>query len=124
MNSTNTQLSLNSGNKRRSLERGTDEGFESTGELRLAAKELIVEADDADVLLTGTLLRLHEAGCTVDADNQAARDLWVESATVAGLLDAQYPLNPCDNLVAGGLDGSGALNQRVWECNVQSECLR
>lgn len=47
-----------------------------------------MEADDADVLLSGALLRLDEAGGAVDADNQAARDLGVEGTAVARLFNA------------------------------------
>jgi deoxyribose-phosphate aldolase len=44
-----------------------------------------VEADDSHVLLSSTLLGLDETGGAVNADNQAARDLGIESTTVTSL---------------------------------------
>jgi hypothetical protein len=76
--------------------------LKGASELDLAAGELVVQTDDADVLLTGTLLGLDEPGGTVDAvlvsmirmkgvwvvlpDDQAAGDLGVEGTAVTGLL--------------------------------------
>ena len=81
------QLTLNGGDEWRSLEEGTGQGLEGASELRLAAGKLVVESDDADILLTSTLLRLDKAGCAVDTDDQAAGNFWVEGAAVAGLLN-------------------------------------
>lgn len=58
-----------------------------------------MEADDADVFLAGTLLGLDEASGAVDADDQAAGDFGIESAAVAGLVDAEDALDPGDDFV-------------------------
>jgi hypothetical protein len=47
-----------------------------------------VQANDADILLSGSLLGLDETGGAVNADNEAAGDLGVESAAVTSLLDS------------------------------------
>lgn len=49
--------------------------------------------------LTGTLLRLDEAGRAVDADGQAASDLGVERSRVTSLLDAENTTDPSDDFV-------------------------
>jgi hypothetical protein len=83
---TDTELTLDGRDQGRTLEESTSEGLEGTAELGLATGELVVQTDHADVLLTGTLLGLDQASGTVNADNQAASDLGVESTTVTGLL--------------------------------------
>lgn len=83
-----TQLTLDGGNEGRSLEQSTGEGLEGTRKLRLASGQLVVQADHAYVLLSGTLLRLDEASGAIDADDEAAGDLWVESAAVTSLLNS------------------------------------
>lgn len=83
---TDTELALDGRNQRRALEEGTSQSLQSTAELRLTARDLVVEADDTDILLTGTLLRLDQAGGTVNANNQTAGDLRVQSTTVTSLL--------------------------------------
>jgi hypothetical protein len=88
-----TELTLDSGNERRSLEQSTSEGLEGARKLRLAARKLVVHADDADVLLSGSLLGLHETGRAVDADDEATSDLGVEGAAVASLLDSIYQIS-------------------------------
>lgn len=102
---TDTELTLDGGDERGTLEEGTGEGLESAGELGLAAGDLVVQADDADILLSGALLGLDQAGGTVDADDETASDLGVEGAAVAGLLDAQDTLDPGDDLVRRGVRG-------------------
>ena len=79
------QLALDGGNEGRALEQSAGEGLESASELGLAALDLVVQADDADVLLSGTLLGLDEASGAVDADDEAAGDLGIEGTAVAGL---------------------------------------
>lgn len=64
-----TQLALDGRNEGRALEESTGEGLESLGESGLAAGDGVVEADNGNVLLTGTLLGLDEAGGAVNADN-------------------------------------------------------
>ena len=85
---TDTELTLDGGDERGTLEESTSEGLESARELGLAAGQLVVETDDADVLLTGALLRLDETGSAVNADDQTSSDLGVKSSRVTGLLDA------------------------------------
>jgi hypothetical protein len=83
---TDTELTLDGGNQGRALEERTSEGLKGAAELSLATGDLVVQTDHAHVLLTGTLLGLDQTGGTVNADNQAASDLGVESTTVTGLL--------------------------------------
>jgi hypothetical protein len=84
---TDTKLTLNGRDQRRTLEKRTGEGLESARKLRLAARELVMEADDANVLLSGTLLGLDETGGAVNADNQTSSDLGVEGSAVTSLLN-------------------------------------
>lgn len=58
-----------------------------------------MQPDDADVLLAGALLTLYQPRGPVDADDEAARDLWVERARVTRLFDAQDAADPRDDLV-------------------------
>jgi hypothetical protein len=83
---TDTELTLDGRDQGRTLEKSTSEGLQGAAELSLATGDLVVQTDHAHVLLTGTLLGLDETGGTVNADNQAASDLGVESTTVTGLL--------------------------------------
>lgn len=98
-----TELALDGGDERGALEEGARELLESLGKGGLAALDLVMETDDADVLLAGTLLGLDESGGAVNADNwsllgltaekgreertQAASDLGIESTRVARLLN-------------------------------------
>lgn len=81
-----TELALDGRDQRGTLEERTGEGLEGTGELGLAAGQLVVQADDGDVLLSGTLLRLDQTSGAVNADNQTSCNLGVEGSAVAGLL--------------------------------------
>jgi hypothetical protein len=83
-----TELALDGGDERRALEESSGERLQGARKLRLASRQLVVQADDADILLSGSLLRLDETGGAVNADNEAAGDLGVESAAVTGLLDS------------------------------------
>jgi hypothetical protein len=47
-----------------------------------------VHADDTNILLSGSLLRLDKTGGAINADDEATGDLGVESATVTSLLDS------------------------------------
>ena len=47
-----------------------------------------MHADDADILLSSSLLGLDETGSAIDADDEAAGDLGVEGAAVTSLLDS------------------------------------
>lgn len=84
---TDTELTLDGRDQGRALEQSTGQGLEGAGELDLATRQLVVQANDADVLLSGALLALDEPRRAVDADDQASRDLGVEGTAVAGLLN-------------------------------------
>ena len=92
---TDTELALDGGDERGTLEERTGEGLESARELSLTTGELVVKADDADVLLTSTLLGLDETCSTVNADNQTSSDLGVESTGVTSLLNTATVLASC-----------------------------
>ena len=88
VNGTDTELTLDCGNERWTLEESTGECLKGTGELSLATWELVVETDDANVLLSGTLLGLNETSGAVDTDDQAAGNLWIEGSRVSSLLNS------------------------------------
>ena len=100
-----SELTLDGRDERRTLEESTGEGLEGAGKLGLAAGQLVVEADDGNILLTSTLLGLDETGGTVDADDEAAGNLGVEGTAVAGLLDAEDAAEPRDDLMRRGVGG-------------------
>ena len=81
----------------------SSERLKSARKLRLATRKLVVQADDAHILLSGTLLGLDETGGAVDADDEAAGDLGVEGAAVAGFFDAEDAAEPCDDFMGGGV---------------------
>lgn len=95
---TDTELTLDGSNQRRTLEESTSELLQSLLELGLAL-DGVVEADDGDVLLTGGLLALDETSSTIDTDDETASDLGIQGAAVAGSLDSQDALDPGDDLV-------------------------
>jgi hypothetical protein len=92
-------LTLNSGNERWALEESTSEGLQGAGELSLATWQLVMQANNANVLLSGTLLGLDKTSGTVNADNQAAGNLWIESSGVTSLLNTEHALDPGDDFV-------------------------
>lgn len=98
-----TELSLDGRDERGTLEQSAGQGLKSTGELLLAARKFVVESDDGNVLLSGTLLRLDEACGAIDADNQASSDLGIEGARVTGSFGAENTLDPGDDLMRGGV---------------------
>jgi len=98
---TDTQLALDGRDQGRTLEESTSEGLESAGELGGATRQLVVEADDSNIFLSGALLGFDEASGTVNAHNQASCDLGIEGTAVTGLLASENPLDPSDNLVTG-----------------------
>jgi hypothetical protein len=100
-----TELSLDSRDKRRALEESTSEGLKGARELCLSTGELAVQTEDCDIFLSGTLLALHEAGSAVDADNQTSSDLGIKSSGVTSALDTEHALQPCDDFVRGGVRG-------------------
>jgi hypothetical protein len=85
---TDTELALDGGNERRSLEKGTRKRLEGARKLRFASGQLVMHADDAHILLSGSLLRLHETGRAIDADDEATSDLRIKGTAVASLLDS------------------------------------
>jgi hypothetical protein len=70
------------------LEQGTGKGLEGARKLCLAAGQLVVHTNDADILLSSSLLRLDETGRAIDADDEAASDLGVKGTAVTSLLDS------------------------------------
>jgi hypothetical protein len=52
----NTELALDSGDERGTLEESAGQGFHGAIELCLPTGKLLVEADDANILLSSTLL--------------------------------------------------------------------
>lgn len=98
-----TELTLDGGNQGGALEEGTGEELEDTSELGLAARNLVVEPHNRNVLLSGSLLGLDKSGGSVDAHDQASCDFGVESTAVAGLFYAQHALHPSNDLVGGGV---------------------
>jgi hypothetical protein len=86
VNCTDTELALDGRDQGRTLEQSTSEGLKSTLELSLATGNLVVQADDTDILLTSTLLGLDQTGSTVNANDQTASDLGVKGTAVASLL--------------------------------------
>ena len=92
MDGSDTELALDGRNERWALEEGTSEGLQGAGKLGLATWKLVVQTDDTNVLLSGTLLRLHETGRAINADDEAASDLGVKSAAVASLLNPKLLL--------------------------------
>jgi hypothetical protein len=90
-----TELALNGRNERWSLEESSGERLKSARKLRLASRQLVVQADDADILLSGSLLGLDETGSAVDADNETTGDLGIEGTAVASLLNPLQQLAWC-----------------------------
>lgn len=84
----NTELTLDGGNERGTLEESSGERLKGTRKLGLASGKLVVHANDADILLSGSLLGLDETSGTIDADDKATSDLGVKSSTVTSLLDS------------------------------------
>lgn len=95
VNGTDTELALDGGDERGTLEKCTGEGLQSARKLSLATGELVVKADDADILLTSTLLGLDETCSAVNADNQTSSDLGIESTRVTSLLNTVTKLAAC-----------------------------
>lgn len=81
-----TELTLDSGDQRGSLEQRTRQGLQGPAELSLAARDLLVQTDHANVFFSGTLLRLDKASGTVNADDQTTGDLRIKRSTMASFL--------------------------------------
>jgi hypothetical protein len=114
-----TELSLDGTDQRRTLEKSSSQSLKSTRELLLAARQFVVQSDDADVLLSGTLLRLDETGGTVDADNQTTSDLGIKGARVTGPLNAEDTLDPCDDFVRRRVGGLVEVDDTAGDVRLQ-----
>ena len=114
VNGSDTELALDGGDERGTLEESTSESLEGTRELGLATRKLVVQANNADVFLSSTLLGLDETGSAVNAHNQASSDLRIEGSRVTSLLDAALLLASCLELhcVAPGCVPKHALDPR------------
>lgn len=82
-----TKLTLDGRNERRSLEESSGESLKGARKLRLASRQLVVKADDAHILFSSSLLGLDKAGGAVDANDETTGDLGIKSTTVASLLN-------------------------------------
>jgi hypothetical protein len=91
-----TELSLDGGDERWSLEEGTGEGLEGARKLCLASRQLVVHADNTHVLLSGSLLGLDETSRAIDADNKTASNLGIEGTAVAGLFNPINQVSQCN----------------------------
>lgn len=69
VNGADTELALDGRDQGGALEQGACEGLKGRGKGSLAASNLVMETDNATVLLTSSLLGLDESGGAVDADN-------------------------------------------------------
>jgi hypothetical protein len=64
---------------------------------------LTVQPVNADVFLSGPLLRLDQSGRPVDANDEASCHLGIKGARVTSFFDAENPLDPCHDLVRAGI---------------------
>lgn len=81
-----TQLTFDSGDQRRTLEQSTGKRLQGLGKGSLTAWDLVVEADDSNVFFTSSLLRLDKTSGAVNADDETTGDLGIEGAGVTSLL--------------------------------------
>lgn len=105
VDSTDTELTLDGGDERWSLEEGSGESLERAGKLGLTTRKLSMQSQNADILLSCALLALHKSSRAVDADNETSGNLWVKGSGVTGTLDTQDSLKPCDDFVGGWVRG-------------------
>lgn len=109
-----TEFSLDSGDLRRFLEETASEGIEDVFELDLTI-DGAVQPDDADVLFTRSLLGFGQSGGSLETDDEAAGDLGIEGARVAGLLNIQDLLDPGDDFVGAGIGGLVEVDDTVLQ---------
>jgi hypothetical protein len=95
VNGSDAELALDGGNERWALEQSSGESLESARKLRLASRQLVVQTDDANVFLSGSLLGLYKTGGAVDADNETSGNFRVEGTTVASLLNSSHLSAKC-----------------------------
>lgn len=110
----NPELAFDGGDERGALEDGSGERLEGSADLGMV-RDGGVEAGDANVLLSGSLLGFDEAGGAIDADDEVPGDFGVEGAAVAGLFNAEEALDPGDDLVGGGVGGLVEVEDAVSE---------
>jgi hypothetical protein len=67
IDSSNTELTLDRGNEWRSLEEGSSQSIKSLLNVGLASR-VGVETNNSDVLLTGTLLSLHQSSSSIQTN--------------------------------------------------------
>ena len=96
-----TQLSLDGRNERRSLEQCAGQSFKGSCKLCFTTWELVMESDDSNVFLSGALLRLDQSGGSIDTYNQTSSNFGIQCTTVTSLLHPQHALDPSDNFMTG-----------------------
>jgi len=102
VDSSDSELLLDSRDERRSLEAGTLKSVNSLLEL-LDLVDALMELDNGDVLFTSRLLGLNESSGVVDADDEASSNLRVQSSGVTSLLNLQDFLDPGNDLMGRGV---------------------
>jgi hypothetical protein len=96
-----TQLTLDGGDQGRSLEQGTCQGLQCTGETLFSIGYGLMESNDTDVFLSCALLGLDESGSSVDTDDQASGDLGIQGTRVTSLFTSKDSSEPGDDFVRG-----------------------
>ena len=97
---TNTKLSLDRGDQRRSLKEGSRKCGDRSRDLGLVLN-FAVQAKHGHVLFSCTLLRFYQSRRTVDTDDEASRNFGIESTAVSGFVHPKNFSNPRDNFVRG-----------------------
>ena len=65
MNCPDAELTLDGRNQRRPLKQRSRQRFQSSGQLGLATRELVMKPNDADVFLASALLGLDQSGSAI-----------------------------------------------------------
>jgi hypothetical protein len=94
-----TELTLDGRDERRSLEQSSGQGLETPGETLGTVRNGIVEPDHADVFLSSSLLGLDQPSRPVDTHDQTSGNLGVQGTRVSSLFASEDPLHPGDDLV-------------------------
>jgi hypothetical protein len=89
-------LSLDCRDEWRTLEQSAGKSLKGARKLSFSSWKFVMEANNADVLLSGSLLGLDETGRAIDADDEAASDLGVKGAAVTSLLDSVIMISSRD----------------------------
>lgn len=85
MDCPDAKLALDCRNQRWALEESTGESFEGALELSLSTRNSVVEADNTNILFSGTLLGFDQTSSTINANNQATSDLGIKCTAVPSL---------------------------------------